>query len=161
MPATEAIIDCETGLDAGEGGTLLGSLTIPGRLALVAIARAFASMVLSDHVACAADAVLLVSELVANSIRHSDSGRDGGTVTVALFVVGDRLRAEVTDAGGLGTPASAPPGGCASGADEADLTDLEEAGRGLQLVELLSTRWGWRRAEAGTVTWFELAGAAL
>jgi len=34
--------------------------------------------------------------------------------------------------------------------------DLLEGGRGLRLVEMLATRWGYHRDTAGTVTWFEL-----
>lgn len=184
MPATETIADRESAADtdareaaamaladtkpdAGADGTLIGSLTIPGRLKLVATARAFTAMMLSDRFACAPDAVSLVSELVANSIRHSDSGRHGGTVTIALFDLGGRLRAEVTDAGGRGTPAlrgvvgHRVPGEPGQEAEQQDTEqpDFAEAGRGLQLVDRLSARWAWRRTGAGTVTWFELGGA--
>lgn len=37
---------------------------------------------------------------------------------------------------------------------------LEENGRGLQLVQMLSARWSFAHDEAGTVTWFELASSA-
>lgn len=130
------------------GAVLLGSLTIPGRPEHVAEARAFATEKLGDDCACADTAVLLTSELVTNALTHSDSCRDGGTVTVTLIAIPGGIRAEVIDDGGTTVPVlrSARPWPA----------ELAESGRGLQLVEMLATRWNYCRDEAGTVTWFEL-----
>jgi serine/threonine-protein kinase RsbW len=130
------------------GIALLGSLTIPGRPEHVAEARVFAARKLGDDCACADTAVLLTCELVTNALQHSDSRRDGGTITVTLIVIPGGIRAEVTDEGGATVPALHPT--------PPEPTELAESGRGLQLVDMLSTRWSYCRDEAGTVTWFEL-----
>jgi len=49
------------------------------------------------------DVGLLVSELVTNSVRHAGVGADG-TITVDLWMRGDRLRLSVTDPGGPSLP---------------------------------------------------------
>jgi anti-sigma regulatory factor (Ser/Thr protein kinase) len=135
------------------GATLLGSLTIPGRPEHVAEARRFTARTLGDSWACAATAVLLTSELVTNSVQHSDSSRDGGTITVTLIAIPGGIRAEVTDASGMTVPALSP--------GQTERPELTEGGRGLQLVDMLSVRWSCCRDEAGTVTWFELAESTL
>ncbi|MBL1099735.1 ATP-binding SpoIIE family protein phosphatase [Streptomyces coffeae] len=81
-------------------------------------------------------AELLVSELVANAIRH---GR--GPVELRLLR-GEGLICEVSD-GSLTTPRIR----------HASATD--EGGRGLQLVSALSHRWGTRYTAAGKCIWTE------
>jgi anti-sigma regulatory factor (Ser/Thr protein kinase) len=130
------------------GTTLLGSLTIPGRPECLRQARQFVARTLGDDDPHAEVAALLTSELIANSMLHSDS-RDGGTITVNLLAVPDGIRAEIIDAGGQTVPVLRPT---RSGEPE-----LPENGRGLQLVEALAARWDFSTDEAGTVTWFELA----
>lgn len=130
------------------GTVLLGSLTIPGQPEQLHAARAFVSQALGDQCACLATAVLLTSELVTNSIQHSDSRREGETVTVVVIAVPGGVRTEVIDEGGATIPAVCPEHG--------SQPDLAESGRGLQLVEMLATRWGHYRDEAGALTWFEL-----
>jgi len=128
---------------------LLGSLTIPGQPEQVAHARAFVARTLGDGRVCADTAVLLTSELVSNSLQHSHSRRDGGTITVTLIAVPGGIRAEVIDEGGATVPALRP--------GQPEPPELAESGRGLQLVDMLSARWSYTSDEAGTVTWFELA----
>ena len=53
---------------------LLGSLTIPGQAEHVAEARAFVSRTLGADCPEADTVILLTSELVTNSIQHSQSG---------------------------------------------------------------------------------------
>jgi anti-sigma regulatory factor (Ser/Thr protein kinase) len=90
------------------------------------------------------DAALLVSEMFGNSVRHSDSGAPGETVTVAVRSGNGVVRVEVSDRGGPGVP-------------ELGHADRDaEGGRGLQLVAVLAVRWGWRRRGGRTVSWFEL-----
>ncbi|MHB1593191.1 MAG: ATP-binding protein [Streptosporangiaceae bacterium] len=80
------------------------------------------------------------------SVRHSGSGAPGETVTVAV-ITGDRtVRVEVTDRAGPGTPELRPAGRDAEG------------GRGLQLVEGLAARWGWRRRGGRMVAWSASSG---
>jgi anti-sigma regulatory factor (Ser/Thr protein kinase) len=91
------------------------------------------------------DARLLVSELVTNSIVHGALG-DGDSVVVRVQLEADALRLEVHNLGITGTIAS-------NGGDP-------ERGRGfgLDLVSLLSTRWGVRRG-VDTCVWLEMARA--
>lgn len=95
-------------------------------------------------------AVLLVSELVANCVRHAATPF---RVTVDRAV--DRLMFEVED-GSAGLPVTRRP------------APTDPSGRGLRIVDALASTWGVRRAadagraeaaraEAGKVVWFELA----
>ncbi|MBI0319221.1 ATP-binding protein, partial [Streptomyces javensis] len=81
-------------------------------------------------------AELLVSELVANAIRH---GR--GPVELRLLR-GEGLICEVTD-GSLTTPRIR------------HASETDEGGRGLQLVSALSHRWGTRYTSNGKCIWTE------
>jgi anti-sigma regulatory factor (Ser/Thr protein kinase) len=83
---------------------------------------------------------LLVTELVANSVRHT------GTDTVLLRVLVGRssVWTEVTDKGPGFDPAQ-------TGTPRADRT-----GWGLFLVERLAQRWGVARDDQATKVWFEL-----
>jgi hypothetical protein len=64
------------GVVAGE------SVAVAGRPERVAVARAFAAAVLGRQHPAGDTAVLLVSELVTNSVRHSASARPGQTIMV-------------------------------------------------------------------------------
>jgi two-component sensor histidine kinase len=121
------------------------SLTIPGRPEHVATARGFVTAVLGDDHPEADAAILLTSELVTNSLRHSASGHAGAKLSVTVARAAGWLRVEVTDGGGAGLPALHQP------------DDDAEQGRGLGLVDTLATRWDARRDGPGTVTWFEIA----
>lgn len=134
------------------GTTLLGSLTIPGRPERLHATRAFVAQTLADGCPCTEIAVLLTSELVSNSLQHSNSRRDGGAITVNLIAIPGGIRAEVTDDGGETVPVLRPT--------RPAEPDLSESGRGLQLVDMLSDRWGYSCDEPGTITWFELATPA-
>jgi serine phosphatase RsbU (regulator of sigma subunit)/PAS domain-containing protein/anti-sigma regulatory factor (Ser/Thr protein kinase) len=83
-------------------------------------------------------AVLLVSEVVTNALRHSN-----GRVELELWRFSDRVRVEVSD-----ETSRAP---VVEGADP-----LSESGRGVPLMNALSDRWGTSPHGAGKVVWFEL-----
>ena len=122
------------------------SLTVPGRPEQAAAARQFAARALGPRHPHAETAVLLVSELVTNSLRHSASSDDGGTITITVITSpGELVRVEVTDDGAATVPMVQP----ACGEDE--------AGRGMQLVSALASAWNCRREGSRTTTWFELA----
>jgi anti-sigma regulatory factor (Ser/Thr protein kinase) len=128
---------------------LLGMLTIPGDPARLHEAREFVAGAVEYATHDVDTAVLLTSELVTNSLQHSNSRHPGGTVTISVLAIPDGVVIEVIDEGGATVPAATQAGGL----------DLLEGGRGLRLVELLSTRWSYHCDTAGTVTWFELTGA--
>jgi hypothetical protein len=73
------------------------SVTIAGRPERVAVARAFAAAVLGHQHSAGETAVLLVSELVTDSVRHSASGRPGETITVTVLSGGEVTQVQVTD----------------------------------------------------------------
>jgi anti-sigma regulatory factor (Ser/Thr protein kinase) len=106
------------------------SVTIAGRPERVVVARAFAAAVLGQRHPQGETAVLLLSELVTNSVRHSGSGLPGQTVTVTVLSAGEFIRVEVTDRSGATVPALRP-GNCDA-----------EGSRGLYLVDALAARWG-------------------
>jgi anti-sigma regulatory factor (Ser/Thr protein kinase) len=122
------------------------SIRLAGRVENIGRAREFVMTSLGASHPCAEMLQLIVSELVTNSIVHTRSGRDGGTVTVELTSDGGRVRVEVTDDGGPELPRVRP-------------VDVgAESGRGLQLVDALADAWGWDQDPGGgTITWAEVA----
>jgi anti-sigma regulatory factor (Ser/Thr protein kinase) len=135
---------------AGKAGALMAgagvreSVTLAGRAERARAARAFVSEVLGPGHPRGDVAVLLVSEVFGNSVRHSGSAAPGETVTVAVRAGDGIVRVEVTDRAGPGTPELRPADRDAEG------------GRGLQLVAALASRWGSRRRGGRIVTWFEV-----
>jgi anti-sigma regulatory factor (Ser/Thr protein kinase) len=127
------------------GGAAGESVTIAGRPERVAVARAFAAAVLGRQHPAGETAVLLVSELVTNSVRHSASGLPGRMVTVTVLSAGDVTRVQVTDMSGATVPALRP-----------GVPGLAGGGRGLHLVDELAARWGFEQDGGHTTTWFEL-----
>jgi serine/threonine-protein kinase RsbW len=92
---------------------------------------------------------LLVSEAATNAVLHSGSGSEGGTFSVEYRVSDDLLRVEVHDGGGPAGP-------------RRRVHHLESmTGRGLELFDALSDRWGVDGGPNGWTVWFELdlAGA--
>jgi GAF domain-containing protein/anti-sigma regulatory factor (Ser/Thr protein kinase) len=85
-------------------------------------------------------ATLLTSELVTNGVRHAGTG-----MTLTVSRIGDRgVRIAVTD--------HAPTVGVRIGRSDDDA----EGGRGLFLVEHMSSGWGSVADDAGKTVWFEL-----
>ena len=89
------------------------------------------------------DALLVLGELVANSVRHALVPA-GSSIGVRAEMRGDLLFLEVTDAGTSGAVTPRGP----------DLTN--GGGFGLNVVATLSRRWGVIR-DPGTLVWAELA----
>jgi anti-sigma regulatory factor (Ser/Thr protein kinase) len=85
-------------------------------------------------------ALLLVSELATNAIRHG-----APPVRLTLRLTGGRLRVEVTDSSPV-LPALGRPGPDQIG------------GRGLQIVQQLAAGWGAQvsRTTLGKTVWFEM-----
>jgi anti-sigma regulatory factor (Ser/Thr protein kinase) len=126
----------------------LAEIALPAGSAAPGAARLFAVHCLTGLVSqrILADAVLLVSELVTNSVRHGDLG-EGDTVLVRVYLGADTLRLEVENSGIAGLVPD----------HRADRRP-DEGGFGLALVGLFATRWGVRRAQ-NTEVWLELGRA--
>ena len=120
------------------------SMTFAGRPDQVREARAFVGRLLGPSHPCRDVAVLLVSEMVTNSLLHGGSARPGEAVTVTVVVGGAGVRVEVTGRKADGVPVLRRP------------DDEAEGSRGLRLVEELATRWGYERGGGQATTWFEL-----
>ncbi|MFH8569086.1 ATP-binding protein [Streptomyces sp. NPDC017993] len=125
-------------------GSPIAEWSFPADPGAVRTARSAVRNVLDDWgVDGAVDvAVLLVSELVTNSLRYA-SGPIG--VRMVLLSSGGLL-VEVSD------PLPDPP-------LERTASPDDEGGRGLQLVACSSRRWGTRRGKSGKTVWFELSVA--
>ncbi len=87
-------------------------------------------------------ATVLVSELVANAVLHTDTPFE-----VVVRIDGDRARVEVHDGSGQ-LPA------------RKHYSTLSGTGRGLLLVERMAAAWGATPTTSGKVVWFELDTAA-
>ena len=91
---------------------------------------------------------LLVSEAATNALLHSASG-DGGSFAVEYLISKDLLRVEVHDGGGP------------SGPRRRVHHPESMTGRGLDLFDALSDRWGVDGSPDGWTVWFELDLAAV
>lgn len=89
------------------------------------------------------DAELLTSELINNAVVHAASG-----VRVRVRLLDGRVRVEVSDSG--------------PGALHRQETTVEDtSGRGLFLVEALSSAWGTSAGRGRKMVWFELQPGAV
>ena len=115
----------------------------------VTAARHFvaASLARWGHGEQAQVAVLLASELVTNAIVHGGPHGPSDEIAVTVNSSAGLARIEVRD-GSRGTP---------------KLVDKEldsESGRGLLLIDALSSRWGFARSGHGKTVWFEITETA-
>lgn len=99
--------------------------------------RLLASWRIEERVA-GDDLELLATEVTSNAIRHA-----GTTATAVVRFLGDRVRVEVGD-GSRAMPVSRDPDPMADG------------GRGLPLVDILSSAWGVVPTHHGKRVWFEV-----
>ncbi|MBP2705850.1 ATP-binding protein [Microbispora sp. RL4-1S] len=90
------------------------------------------------------DCVLLTSEIATNAVLHSRSGA-GGTFTVTVARLADRIRVCVEDGGSARPPCAGHP-----------VAGGSTGGRGLPLLDALSDRWGLVRECGRTIVWFEI-----
>ena len=96
--------------------------------------------------ACNEDAIetaeLLLTEVVANAVRHTDSER----LQLVADIDGSQVRVGVEDCSS--EPPRPPP----------EVVDPERpGGRGVWLVQKLSHAWGWSPVPGGKQVWFELS----
>jgi serine/threonine-protein kinase RsbW len=131
------------------GGAAAGSprtftRSFPATADQVRDARRFLAQALGDC-PLAGDALVCLSELAANSVRHSNSRRPGGCFTVRARVGPAGLRVEVEDEGGPWRRGSGPD---------------EQCGRGLVIVGALASDWSMAGDGSGRTVWFELGAHA-
>ena len=88
------------------------------------------------------DAQVVTSELVTNAVRHAF-----GPLALAILATTTNLHVEVSD-GSPELPVADPTSHAHA-----------EGGRGLAIVALLATQWGYRAREdgAGKTVWFDLS----
>ena len=119
------------------------SRTFPAAPKQISAARQFLAGLLAGHPA-ADDAILCLSELTTNAIRHSRSGAPGGSFQVRVERHGRHVRVEVTDLGGPWQQQAA---------------DDDQNGRGLLVVARLARNSGRTGDEdTGWTVWFDLEG---
>jgi anti-sigma regulatory factor (Ser/Thr protein kinase) len=122
---------------------------LPGAPESATAARRLTRQLLGDDHPTLDTAMLLMSELVTNSVLHSRSRRPGGSITVAVCAGPTSVLIQVRDDGG---PFEAQSPG-ASGEDASGA----EHGYGLLLVDALAESWGTSATTDGRVTWCRLA----
>lgn len=93
----------------------------------------------SGRLDLAADAALLVSELVTNAVVHA-----GGPISVSASYLDATLRVEVHDTDQAPLPGLRTP------------STSDKTGRGLHLVGILADRWATTATPAGKTIWFEI-----
>ena len=120
-----------------------GRREFSGQADQVAAARRFVASAIHDGGPARDVSRLLVSEAATNAVLHSTSG-DGGTFSVEYLISDDLLRVEVQDGGGPTGP-------------RRRVHHIESmTGRGLDLFDALSDRWGVDGGPEGWTIWFEL-----
>ncbi|GIH79561.1 ATP-binding protein [Planobispora longispora] len=122
------------------------TVTLRGVPESVAVARHRAMELLGEGHPAFEDVVLLVSEVVTNSVVHSGSA-GGGRVAMTLAVEAGTVTVEVRDAGS------------ADSVPRVRIAPDEEGGRGMFLVDLLAARWGVRQdgSRGPRTVWFQIA----
>jgi anti-sigma regulatory factor (Ser/Thr protein kinase) len=121
-------------------------LLLPFAAASVGVAR---RRLVSDLIAAGVydsavcDVALIISELLSNALRHA-APLPGSEIRVAWRIDPGSIQVSVSDGGGPTRPELGEPAQGATG------------GRGLRIVEKLSSRWGTSTGEEGTTVWAEV-----
>ncbi len=131
---------------------------LPGIPESATAARLLTRQLLGGGHPVADTAMLLISELVTNSVMHSRSRRPGGTVTVAVCAGPTSVLIQVRDDGGPSEPQLRAPRGCPGSGTR---RGSDEHGYGLLLVDALAETWGTSATTDGRVTWCRLAVGRL
>jgi anti-sigma regulatory factor (Ser/Thr protein kinase) len=128
----------------------LGTVLLPYAPASVAVAR---QRLAADLIAAGiydgavGDAVLVISELLSNAIRHARP-LPGANLQVAWALEDGAVEVAVSDGGAPTRP------------QQAQATVSSLGGRGLDIVEYLARTWGIRADDSGLTVWAILAAPA-
>jgi anti-sigma regulatory factor (Ser/Thr protein kinase) len=115
------------------------AVSLPADARSVAAARRLLRTALDGHRSAAVeDALLMISELVTNAVRHAQD-----VVLVLVTIHHDTLRVDVSDNNPTMPVAPEP---------EHHAT----RGRGLRIVQALADRWGIAPTADGKTIWFEI-----
>ncbi|MEW9554549.1 ATP-binding protein [Nonomuraea sp. NPDC050783] len=112
----------------------------PGTLDQIRAARHFVADYLGERPETDT-ARLVISELATNAIRHTRSGLPGGRFGVTALAGSSLLILAVLDEGGPTAP------------HLRQAQDEDQNGRGLHLIDTLTTRWGIHGDQAGRTVW--------
>lgn len=124
-----------------------GWLSVPHEGRGVSLARhAFASELATAGIAedVRQDAMLVMSELVSNAVKHGAPLSDGD-VRVCWSIDKDCLHLEITD------------GGAATRPNPAVATVFALGGRGLDIVRMVSRQWGVTEDGESVTVWADIA----
>jgi anti-sigma regulatory factor (Ser/Thr protein kinase) len=130
----------------GDAPAPLVSIDVPHERTGVRLARhAFADQIAAAGVEGEArdDAMLVLSELVSNAVKHA-APLPSGEITVRWSVDDEVLHIEITDGGASTRPR----------AGVAALSAL--GGRGLDIVRTVSRHWGVTEGEGAVTVWAEI-----
>lgn len=122
---------------------MLGGFGVPHSPLSAALARQRLAALLEAQGVSAEvvqDVTLIVSELVGNAVRHARGLASGG-LHVDWEIGPGVVQVAVTDGGGVTVPTARDPGPHAQG------------GRGLAIVDALSSDWGVRVDGGATTVW--------
>ena len=128
----------------------MGTVQLPYAPASVAVARNRLTADLKAagiYAGAIGDAVLVVSELLSNAIRHARP-LPGANVQVAWAVDEGAVEVAVSDGGAPTRPRQTQP------------TVSSIGGRGLDIVEYLARTWGIRTDDCGLTVWAILGAPA-
>jgi anti-sigma regulatory factor (Ser/Thr protein kinase) len=129
---------------------IAGTVLLPCATASVAVARRRLAAELTAagvFEGVIGDAVLVVSELLSNAIRHARP-LPGSNLRLAWALTDGGLEIAVTDGGAATRPVTA----------QATVSSL--GGRGLDIVDYLARSWGVRTDDTGLTVWAVMAAPA-
>src|SRR4051812_18875521 len=134
----------------GGGGHVLGGFGVPHSPVSAAVARQrVCTLLLAQNIAptLVDDVALVISELVGNAVRHA-TGLPSGGLHVDWEVRPGVVEVAVTDGGGDSEP-------------RARNASVEaQGGRGLAIVDAISSDWGVRHQGSVTTVWASLGDTA-